>query len=270
MAPTRPEKLACALAIGGVDPGGGAGLAADLRAFQAAGAFGCAVVAVVTVQSTSGLRSARPLRATEVLAQAREVLGNQRVGAIKTGALGDGANVRAVAQLLSRHREIPAVVDPVMLPSRGRSRLLSERGVKDVRTLLLPRAALVTANVREAEALTGLRVTTTREATLAAQELCRLGARAALVKGGHLLGKDAVDVLAMSDGEVFELSLPRVEAGLLHGTGCVLASLVAGRMAVKPAERLVEQLRWAKRVHHAAIVNARDVGGDARVLWPSL
>jgi hydroxymethylpyrimidine kinase/phosphomethylpyrimidine kinase len=267
VATLRPEKLACALSIAGLDPGGGAGIAADLRAFHAAGAFGCAVVAVVTVQSTTGLRAARPLRASEVIAQAREVLAHQRVGAIKTGALGSAANVRAVAQLLARHAGIPAVIDPVMLPSRGRSRLLAERAVRDLRSLLLPRAALVTANAPEAEALTGLRVTTTTEAADAAEQLVSLGARAALVKGGHLTGKDAVDVLA-ADGALYELALPRMKSGPLHGTGCVLAALIAGRIASHPEDRLLDQVRWAKRAHHAAIVGARDVGGDARVLCP--
>ena len=92
----------CALAIGGLDPGGGAGLAADLRAFAAAGAFGCAVAAVLTVQSTAGLRAVMPLPAQDVTAQAVEVLRHQRVRAVKVGALGTAANVRAVARLLER------------------------------------------------------------------------------------------------------------------------------------------------------------------------
>jgi hydroxymethylpyrimidine kinase/phosphomethylpyrimidine kinase len=267
VATSRREKLACAMTIAGLDPGGGAGIAADLRAFHAAGAFGCAVVAVVTVQSTAGLRAARALGAEEVVAQAREVLAHQRVGAIKTGALGSAANVAAVARLLARHPKIPAVIDPVMLPSRGRSRLLAARAVRDLRELLVPRAALVTANAPEAAALTGLRVTTTNEAADAATKLVLLGARAALVKGGHLAGKDAIDVLAV-DGAVHELALPRAAAGALHGTGCVLASLIAGRMAARPKDGLLAHVRWAKRVHHAAIVGARDVGGAARVLCP--
>ncbi len=267
MPSSRPAKLACALAIAGLDPGGGAGIAADLRAFAAAGVFGCAAVAVVTVQSTAGLRAARALPAREVLAQAREVLARQRVGAIKTGALGSAANVRAVAGLLARHPEIPAVVDPVMLPSRGAARLLAARAVDALRDALVPRASLVTANAPEAEALTGLRVATLDEAADAARAIVLLGARAALVKGGHLRGRDAVDVLAM-DGQIFGLAMPRAKAGALHGTGCVLASLIAGRIAARPADALHAQIRWAKRVHHAAIVAAYEVGAGARVLWP--
>ncbi len=267
MTPPRSERIACALSIAGLDPGGGAGVLADVRAFEAAGVFGCAVVAVSTVQSTAGMRSARSLPAARIVAQAREVLAHQRVRAIKIGALGDAGNVRAVARLLARHPEIPVVVDPVMLPSRGSSRLLAARALRDLRSLLLPRASLVTANVVEAEALTGLRVTNLDEAAVAAVALCGFGARAALVKGGHLRGRNAIDVLAHG-GRVHEISLPRVRAAQLHGTGCVLASLIAGRMAARPRDRLLAQIRWAKRVHHAAIVNACDVGRGARVLDP--
>ena len=263
----RPEKLACALSIGGLDPGGGAGIAADLRAFHAAGAFGCAAVAMLTVQSTDGMRSARALASRELLAQAREVLASQRVRAIKTGALGSAGNVRAVAQLLSRHPEIPAVVDPVMLPTRGGSRLLAERAVRDLRDVLVPRAWLVTANAPEAEALTGARVASHAEAADAAQAILRMGAGAALVKGGHLHGKDAADLLAWGD-DIYELTLPRVRTGPMHGAGCMLAALAAGRKAARPDQSVLEVVRWAKRAHHAALANASDVGGDARVLLP--
>src|SRR5689334_8599742 len=101
--PTRT----CALTIGGLDPGGGAGVVADLRAFAAAGVFGCAAVAVLTAQSTAGLRAAWPVRARQVVAQAEAVLARQRVRAVKTGALGSAANVRAVARLLAAHPGVP-------------------------------------------------------------------------------------------------------------------------------------------------------------------
>jgi hydroxymethylpyrimidine kinase/phosphomethylpyrimidine kinase len=257
-------QSACVVAIGGLDPGGGAGLAADLRGVLAAGAFGCAVVAVVTVQSTSGLRSARALPPREVLAQAREVLRHQRVRAIKTGALGSGANVRAVG-------ELPVIVDPVMTPTRGRGRLLAERAVAEVRRSLLPRATLVTANVPEAEALTGQRVTSVSEAHDAALALCKLGAHAAMVKGGHLSGAHAVDVLALG-GEVTEIRARRLRLPPIHGGGCTFAALVAGRIASDARAAgdaaLLDAIRWAKRAHHKALAGARDVGGDMRVLVP--
>jgi hydroxymethylpyrimidine/phosphomethylpyrimidine kinase len=268
--PASRPRLPCALAIGGLDPGGGAGLAVDLRALTAAGVFGCAAVAVVTVQSTAGLRSVRALPAREVVAQAAEVIRHQRVRAVKIGALGTEANVRAVARLLARHPDIPLVVDTPMLPSRGRARLLATRALGALRDELLARATLVTVNLAEAEALLGEPVRTVGEAHDAARALATAGARAVLVKGGHLKGASAIDVLCV-DGEVIELRARRLDVGPTHGTGCALASLVAGRIAARAGaetsrEELVAAIRWAKRVHHAALARAVDVGGPMRVL----
>jgi len=266
----KPHRLPCALAIGGLDPGGGAGLAADLRAFHAAGAFGCAAAALLTVQSTAGLRRVRALDARDVTDQAGEVLRHQRVRAIKIGALGTEANVRAVARLLARHPAIPVVVDTPMVPTRGGARLLATGAATALLRTLLPRATLVTSNAREAQALWGQPVRTVSEAHDAARALQRLGARAVLVKGGHLSGPDAIDVLAV-DGEVVELRARRLRTGPIHGTGCVLASLIAGRIAVRTGMRvadaeLIGAIRWAKRVHHTALARAVDVGAGMRVM----
>lgn len=266
------REACCALTIAGLDPGGGAGVLADLRAFHAAGAFGCAVVALMTVQSTSGLEASAPVPSKEVLAQARAVLKHQRVRALKVGALGSVNNVRAVGELLATHKELANVVDPVMLPTRGRARLLEERGVAALRTHLVPRSKLLTANVPEAEALLGARVTNVSDAHDAAVALVRLGAKAALVKGGHLAsGTHAVDVLAVGD-EVIELRAPRLRLKPVHGGGCALASLIAGRLAVQGGawddEAIVAAVKWAKKQHHAALSRAQDVGGDLRVLVP--
>jgi hydroxymethylpyrimidine kinase/phosphomethylpyrimidine kinase len=264
------RQLPCALAIGGLDPGGGAGLAADLRAFAAAGVFGCAAVAALTVQSTAGLRSVRAVHSTELLAQVAEVLRHQWVRAMKVGALATEGNVLAVARLLARHRHIPAVVDTPMLPTRGRARLLSVHAILALKKELVPRATLVTVNVLEAEAMLGERVSTLGEAHDAARALVKAGARAALVKGGHMGGPNAIDVLAVGT-DVVELRARRLESAPIHGSGCVLASLVAGRIArrtVMPMRRdeLVSAIRWAKRVHHGALANAVDVGERMRVL----
>jgi hydroxymethylpyrimidine/phosphomethylpyrimidine kinase len=268
--------LHCALAVGGLDPGGGAGILADLRAFAAAGAFGCAAVAAVTVQSTAGLRKVRALPAAEVVAQAAEVLRHQDVRALKVGALGSRANVRAVARLLARHPDIPAVVDtPIRATranraTRGRPRLLAADALECVRAELLPRATLLTVNLDEAGALLGFAVRTVGEAHDAARALAALGARAVLVKGGHREGPSAIDVLAL-DGEVVELRARRLAIAAVHGTGCTLASLVAGRLAViatgtPSGDAIILAVRWAKRVHHAALARATHVGGGMPVL----
>jgi hydroxymethylpyrimidine/phosphomethylpyrimidine kinase len=299
-APARRPGIAalppvpCVLAIGGLDPGGGAGVLADARAIAKTGAFACAAIAVLTVQSTSGMRAATAVAKSELIAECTEVLKNQRVRAIKIGALGSDENTRAIGDFLAIHRDIPAVVDTVMVPTRGRARLLEERAISALRERVLPRAVLVTVNAPEAEVLTGRRVTRLDEAHDAALALLRLGCRAVLLKGGHLGGPLAVDLLAIAPVDnpkargrsssrdvtrratatsVIELSAPRLALPPLHGGGCVLASLIAGRLAVDEAgyasdpERILsEAVRWAKDVHHEALLRSRDVGGDLRVL----
>lgn len=263
--------LPCVLAIGGLDPGAGAGVLADARAILRAGAFPCAAVAVLTVQSTSGMRAATAVPTRELLAECTEVVKHQRVRAIKVGALGSEENARAVGDFLAIHRDLPAVVDTVMMPTRGRARLLEESAVRALRDRVLPQAALVTVNAPEAEVLTGRRVTRLDEAHDAARALLDLGCRAVLVKGGHLGGPQAVDLLAFG-ARVIELPLPRLRLHPFHGGGCILASLIAGRLAMLAEPRLVTEraiadaVRWAKRLHHVALQNARDVGGDLRVL----
>jgi hydroxymethylpyrimidine/phosphomethylpyrimidine kinase len=270
----KHPRLPCALAIGGLDPGGGAGLAADLRAFAAAGVFGCAVASVLTVQSTAGLRAVRAVAPELVVAQAKEVLRNQRVRAVKVGALGTVANVRAVTRLLEGYRGVPVVVDTPMLPTRGRAgaRLLAAGAVGTLWELLRL-ASLVTVNVDEVQALLGLgvRVRDVEEAREAAKRLVAMGPRAVIVKGGHLRGPVATDVLAVG-AQVTELQARRVPVGAVHGTGCVLASLIAGRLARRAGrgrvvlDELTSAIRWAKRTHHAALARASDVGRGMRVL----
>jgi hydroxymethylpyrimidine kinase/phosphomethylpyrimidine kinase len=265
----KPKKMPCALTIAGLDPGGGAGVAADLRAFSAAGVFGCAVVALLTVQSTSGLLETRPVGSRFIISQATEVVRNQRVRAIKTGALGSVGNVRALGAWLAEHQDIPVIVDPVLYPSAGTGRLLVLRAVRALCDVLLPRAWLVTANVPEAETLLRRRIASVKDAGEAARELVTLGARAALVKGGHLTGTLAVDVLALG-GSVIELAGQRRRLPPMHGGGCALASLIAGRLARREGgtfeARLLEAVRWARSVHQKALRSPRDVGGNRRVL----
>jgi hydroxymethylpyrimidine kinase/phosphomethylpyrimidine kinase len=270
----------CALAVGGNDPGGGAGILADLRGFAAAGAFGCAAIAVVTVQSTAGLRSARAVDARELIAQIREVTAHQRVGCVKVGALGSRENVVAVTRW-ARTSRIPIVVDPVMLPTRGRggARLLDVDALDAMRALVAE-ATLVTANAPEAAALVGAQVESVEEARLAALALSRMGARAVLVKGGHVLvgaGRDAVDVLVVPGSRPVVMRSRRLELGPLHGGGCVLAALIAGKLAmgsgsgrrpVVTEAAIVGAVRWARRVHRRALASLVDVGGPMRVLVP--
>jgi hydroxymethylpyrimidine/phosphomethylpyrimidine kinase len=276
----KQARLACVLAVGGLDPGGGAGILGDARAIAHADAFATGCAALLTVQSTSGLRAVTPVPERELIAECTEVLKHQRVRAIKIGALGSVENTRAIGDFLAIHRDVPSIVDTVIVPTRGRARLLEERAVAALRDRVVPRAVLVTANAPEAEALTGRRVTRLDEAHDAALLLLDLGPRAVLLKGGHLGGPHAVDLLAIaspskrSPARVIELAAPRLALPPLHGGGCALASLVAGRIAVRSddyeadAERAIaDAVRWAKRLHHEALARASDVGGDLRVIF---
>lgn len=262
--------MTCALAIGGLDPGGGAGIAADLRAFAAAGTFGCAALAALTVQSTAGLRSARAVPAARLMAQVEEVIAHQRVRAVKVGALVSGANVRAVARLMARHADIPFVVDTPIRPTKGKARLLAREAIATLRQELLPRATIVTLNVAEVHALLGTRVRTLQDAREAALRLVREGPRAVLVKGGHMTGREATDVVAIG-GDIVQIRARRLTVAPIHGTGCTFAALIAGRLAHSSATHddrraIIAALRWAKRVHHAALERAAEVGDGLRVL----
>jgi hydroxymethylpyrimidine/phosphomethylpyrimidine kinase len=254
-------------------------VAADLRGFARAGAFGCAAIAVLTVQSTAGLRSARAVASRELMAQIREATLQQDIRCLKTGALGSSDNVRALTRWLSSHREVPVVVDPVMMPTRSTragARLLARDALRDMRALV-SRATLVTANAGEAAALVGAEVTTVAQARAAAVALCAMGARAALVKGGHLRGRDSVDVLALGGNSprVVLLRASRLHLPPLHGGGCVHAALIAGRLAVHsrryrvaPVATILDVVRWARRVHRRALLRVVDVGGPMGVLVP--
>jgi hydroxymethylpyrimidine/phosphomethylpyrimidine kinase len=262
--------LPTALAIAGLDPSGGAGLAADLRSFQAAGVWGAAVCATLTVQSSRGLRAVRPVAAALVVDQAREVLADGCVRAIKTGALGSAANARAVAALLAERPDIASVVDPVMLPSRGAAVGLHGARVGPLRAVLAV-ATLVTPNLDEASALLGAPVTEA-DAPEAAAALVAAGAQAALVKGGHGTGADAIDWLALRGGRLVRIARKRRRRLAVHGTGCTLASLIAGRLAaVRPAgatrpDDVVEAARWARARLDRALATPLVVGAGQRVI----
>ena len=265
----RPSSLPCALVIAGLDPSGGAGICADERAIVATGAWACIVCAVITVQSTTGLESIHPVDPELVRAQAVRVLRDQRVRSLKTGALGSVANVRAVCAILREHPRLPAVVDPVMVATRAPTgaRLLDAGALEAMRDLV-SLATVVTPNVDEAEALLETRICTEADLERAARNLCTIGAKAALVKGGHLKLDRAVDVLAIGKA-TYRLAAPRLAVPEFHGGGCTLASLVAGELALSKGaldERIVHAVRASKRRLHKAIRSAAIIGKGLRVL----
>ena len=261
------ENKGRVLIIAGSDSGGGAGIQADIKTVTALGGYAATAVTAVTVQNTLGVTGVPPIPAAVVEAQARAVLDDIGADAIKTGMLGDLAMVETVARVLDSARTLPAVIDPVMVAKGGTS-LLAAEAVAAVRTLLIPRAALLTPNAPEAEALSGLSVASTDDLRRAGEVLLNLGARAVLMKGGHVHGATVIDVLMTPDGETtFEGE--RLETRHTHGTGCTLASACAVGLA--QGLSLTEAVARAWAYVHEAMRRAPGFGAGHVPLdhgWP--
>ena len=217
------------LIIAGSDSGGGAGVQADIKTVTALGGHAATAITAITVQNTLGVQDVLKLPAELVTAQARAVLDDIGADAFKTGMLARRSTVEAVADLLEAYPAIPAVIDPVMIAKGGQA-LLSEGALDALINRLLPRADLLTPNAPEAEALTGVAVTDLDSQRRAAEALLAMGARAVLLKGGHIPGKQVIDLLATPDGET-QLEGPRLDTAHTHGTGCTLASACATGLA---------------------------------------
>lgn len=217
-----------ALSIAGSDPSGGAGIQADLKTFHQFGVYGEAVIALLTVQNTCRVSRVEILDPCLVEEQLRAVLEDIPPDAVKTGALGNAAVVRRVAQLAPLFR-CPLVVDPVMISKHG-APLIAEEARAALWTDLLPKAMLITPNLHEAAALAGLRVESLTEMREAARRLRDATGAAILVKGGHLEG-DAVDLLW--DGESFrEFRAERIDTPHTHGTGCTYSAAITALLAL--------------------------------------
>lgn len=254
------------LIIAGSDSGGGAGIQADIKTVTALGGYAATAITAVTVQNTLGVTGVHPIPLDVIAAQARAVLSDIGADAVKTGMLGDTATVELVAMLLDE-AGVPAVIDPVMVAKGGAS-LLADAAVAAVRRELVPRAALLTPNAPEAEALTGLAVASGDDQRRAGEALLAAGAKAVLMKGGHVPGGRVVDLLITPAGETaFEAE--RIESRNTHGTGCTLASACAAGLA--QGLPLTEAVARAWDYVHRAILSAPGFGaghGPLDHAWP--
>lgn len=247
--------VAVALSVAGLDPSGGAGIAADLKTFHQHGVCGCAVLTLLTVQNTMTLCRSEVMPATLVAEQLDCLLEDITPGAVKTGALGTAAIVEAVASRL-RQTQVPLVVDPVRIAKHG-AVLLDEAARRSMLDRLLPHAALVTVNAPEAAWLVDRSVRNHEEAFAAAERLCQLGVRAVLVKGGHLAGDTALDLLLV-DGVTHRLEAPRLPARHTHGVGCTLSAAITANLAL--GLPLPTACKRAKRWLTSAIASAPGIG----------
>jgi hydroxymethylpyrimidine/phosphomethylpyrimidine kinase len=246
------------LAVAGSDSGGGAGIQADIKTVTALGGHAATAVTAITAQNTRGVFGVVALDPEFVVRQMELVLEDIGADAIKTGMLHSVPMIDAVTDALERLAPaVPLVVDPVMV-AKGGAPLLESAAEKRLVERLLPRAQLVTPNAPEAAALTGLAVENPSDLERAAERLLELGARAALVKGGHLPGDRVVDVLATRSGRRLRFEGPRLHTTSTHGTGCTLASAIAAGLAQKMS--LKDSVMRARAYVRAAIETAPGYG----------
>ena len=250
-----------ALTVAGSDSGGGAGIEADLKTFTAFGVWGTVALTAVTAQNHRGVLASALVDPAMVAAQMEAVAEFAPVGAWKTGMLGDSPVIEAVASTMERLSLGPLVVDPVQAASAGGS-LLEAEAVPVLAARLLPHCTVFTPNLPEAEAFLGSQVSNRREMVEAAAALADLGPGCVLLKGGHVDGPDAPDLLWV-DGEPTWLEGPRIPAAHSHGTGCTLsAGITAGLASGMP---VAEACRAARRFVRQALASLVAAGGDPGV-----
>jgi hydroxymethylpyrimidine kinase/phosphomethylpyrimidine kinase len=243
-----------ALTVAGSDSVGGAGLQADIKAFEALGVHCCSAVTCVTSQNTRRVSSIFPLPLSTIEDQIDSVLEDVKIDAVKTGMLYSGEIAELVAKKLKRGVG-PIVVDPVLAASTGAA-LHSAGLVEAMITKMIPICTLVTPNVREASRLSGIDVKNEKTANRAGFEILEMGPKAVLVKGGHLKGPDAADYL-FTGHKVVKLATPRA-LGDTHGTGCALSSMIAAHLALDRG--IEESVRSSKRMIYRAIMSRETVG----------
>ena len=218
------------LIVAGSDSGGGAGIQADIKAVTALGGYAMTAITALTAQNTEGVFGVHEVPTDFLRQQMELVIGDLGVDCVKTGMLHSAPVIETVCDLLeSRVPGVPLVVDPVMV-AKGGHPLLEPAALGVLRARLLGRATVLTPNLPEAELLTGMEIRDEDDMRRAADALLSLGPRAVLLKGGHLEGRDVVDLLASEDGiEAFRG--PRIQTRHTHGTGCTLASAIACGLA---------------------------------------
>lgn len=223
------EPVPVVLTVAGSDPSGGAGLQADLKTIHQHGGYGAAVPTLITVQNTEGVAEVELLSPDLIRAQIANLLEDLAPAAAKTGALGTPAAAHVVGSFMEQTR-FPWVVDPVWLPSRGQP-LSQGEIVEAYRAALIPRAALITPNAKEASLLAGMPVRSVEDAREAARRIAELGAGSVLVKGGHLEGEARGTDVLLHEGTIRELVVDELALGRFHGTGCALSAAIATRLA---------------------------------------
>jgi len=244
-----------AMTIAGSDSGGGAGIQADLKTFSALGVYGASSITAVTVQNTVGVFGVHEIPTEIIAGQIDAVLSDININCIKIGMLSSSTIIECVADSLLNHQVSWLVVDPVMVAKSGDS-LLRKDALDALKSTLIPMASVITPNIPEAETLTGMTISNGTDVKECAKRIVELGAKAVVIKGGHLEGP-ATDVLY--DGYTFdEFTSPRIPSNNTHGTGCTFASAITAGVAKDLT--LVDSVAQAKEFVTEAIRSSYDIG----------
>jgi hydroxymethylpyrimidine/phosphomethylpyrimidine kinase len=245
------------LVIAGSDSGGGAGIQADIKTITALGAFAATAITALTAQNTLGVHGVMPVPANFIRQQIEVVLSDIGADVIKIGMLGDAATIDTVCDALQAFAsDLPVVLDPVMVAKGGQA-LLPAQAVETLRRRLLPLSSVITPNLPEAEALTGLKIHTEADMRAAASAILAMGVPAVLLKGGHLVSDTVTDLLA-TDAGIESFAAPRIVTRHTHGTGCTTASAIAAGLAQGLALR--DSVVRARLYVRAAIETAPGLG----------
>lgn len=256
--PTAPprRRYARVLTIAGSDSGGGAGIQADLKTFAALGCYGMSAITALTAQNTLGVQGIHAVPAEFLRQQICSVLDDIGADAVKIGMLHEPAIVDVVAWAIDRYRIEHVVLDPVMVATSG-DRLIAQETVAVLVRELFPRVTVVTPNLDEAALLLCRPLDRADGLERAARDLLALGARAALLKGGHLPGHEVADLLARPGLPTLRLASPRISSRNVHGTGCTLSAAIAAHLAL--GEDLDDAVRHARAYILGAIAAGAEV-----------
>ncbi len=238
------------LSIAGSDSGGGAGIQADLKTFSALGCFGMTAITALTAQNTCGVNAIHAVPPAMLRDQIDAVLSDIGADAVKIGMLHSPDIVRTVAQAIDRHQLRQVVLDPVMVATSG-AVLIDDAAIHVLVQELFPRASVITPNLDEAALLVGFALTSTQDMARAAQVLMDMGARAVLLKGGHLPGETVTDLLLTGNGQPLWMASQRIHSPNTHGTGCTLSSAIAAWLAL--GDPLVEAIKNARHFVYQAL-----------------
>ena len=239
------------LSIAGSDSGGGAGIQADLKTFSALGCFGMTAITALTAQNTCGVRAIHGVPPQMLRDQIDAVMEDIGADAVKIGMLHAPEIVRTVAEAIDRHALKNVVFDPVMVATSG-AVLIDQSAIDVLVHELFPRVTVITPNLDEAALLVGRPLHSVEDMEQAAQELLGKGARAVLLKGGHLPGDTVVDLLVTATGETFRREAPRIHSPNSHGTGCTLSSAIAAHLAL--GATLIDAVEHARTYVRGALL----------------